>query len=640
MKRFLALFLAVSMPAWSTTYYVSYTHGADTNNGTAKATPWQHAPGMNNCASNCNITPGAGDSIIFEGCVTWPNAAFSWAVPSGGTSGNNTYYGVDKTWWDSTVTGCTSAWNRPIFNLGAATVTDSLQRIIMPFTSYTTLDNFEITNFLDADSNHSGENETHVFDVGNYILIENMYIHGWVDEFFSVGTGNLTSGSSTVTNFVPYAYSPQSPSSSWIGTGAGQSDFIIVGTIGSHGTGGGTIPQTGNGAQVTAITGSNPYSITWTSSGSATGNCTGCVITVGGDFLMIFAGNESGNPGTVVQNSVIDGSDSSSALLNPYGDCGASESDNQICLTSGIAQWRGPQIFRNNVIRYVASVAVGACTEWSGNLLEYIRFSTNASAHTNGIECLDEQASNNAILFYNNVFRHTNVANASEPHGQSSIGLGWAWSAPTGTTAYEFNNVTYDTLQNAWFGPSGSGYGCTSNCGANVAFNNSSDGGPSWSLTYAPSSACPSVMSSCTFENNHWITGSASQFIGGSCGSNCTVTTDLLQSVATANGQGYSESETYAYSPINGSGSTVGAGSSISSYCTAITSANAAAGAACADDTTYAASEQTIGGVVQAVSPTRVVRVRKSTPDIGAYEYLVPSGATFSGATVNGATIQ
>ena len=500
-----AIFIANS--AYATTYYVSYTHGADANNGTTKATPWQHAPGMNGCASNCNITPNPGDQIILEGCVTWPNAVFTWSPPGTGTSGSHIYYGVDKTWWDSTVSGCSSSWNRPVMRLQGKMVTDSLQRILITFNDYVDVDNFEWINILDADSNFSGENATVLFNPGNSTTIENMYVHHWVEEFFSVGTGNLTAGSSTVTNFVPYGYSPMSPSSSWVGSGAGQSQHIIVGTIGN-----GSIPQTGNGATVTAISGSGPYSITWNSSGAATGNCTGCVVTVGGDYLLIFGGNEAGNGTSVALGNIIDGSDSTAALLNPYPDCGASESNNNICLSSGIVEWRGPQIFRNNVIRYVASAAVGACTEWSGNLIEYIRPSTNASAHTNGIECLTEIPSNNATLIYGNVLRHWNVQNTHEPHYPWSVGLGTAWSAPSGSTTYAFNNVGYDTINNVWFGPSGGGYGCSSSCGASVNFNNTGDGGPSWNLAYAPSNSCPAAMSSCTFLNNHWITNQRVSF--------------------------------------------------------------------------------------------------------------------------------
>jgi hypothetical protein len=61
------------------TYYVDYTGGSDSNNGTSKATPWQHAPGMQTCVSVCALTAiKAGESIILKGGETWPNASFMW----------------------------------------------------------------------------------------------------------------------------------------------------------------------------------------------------------------------------------------------------------------------------------------------------------------------------------------------------------------------------------------------------------------------------------------------------------------------------------------------------------------------------------------------------------------------------------
>lgn len=574
-------------------FFVSYTHGSDSNSGATEASPWQHAPGMQGCTANCNITPSAGTGIILQGSVTWPNAAFSWFPAGTGASGSPIYYGVDQTWWDSTISG---SWTRPIFNLGNAAVTDSLQRIIVFNNPYVVMDNFEITNISARDSLYRGENETHVFDVAGTanLLIENCYVHGWHDEYFSIGTGNIAAGSSTVTNFVPLSYSPMSPSSSW----ATNAD-VIIGDVSGH-----TIPQGSNGAVVTSVTGSNPYTIVWTGSTDSSG-CKRCTITLGNDFLRVFAGSEAGNTNVIAQNNLIDGSDSTAASINPNGDCGASEGNNNWCGASGIGVWRGPQIFRNNTFRYLASGEVGACVEWSGNVVEYMRLSTNAGAHTNGIECLDTLTANNVSLFYNNVLRHWSNPNSKTPGGRSTIGLGIEFSPPSGSTSYFFNNIAYDTLQNVWLGmPSGT-TGCQSSCGSAVIFNNSSDGGPSWNHSYAPVNPCPAIFASCTFKNNHWITNNASQF-GGACGSNCTVTKDLLETVARANAAGYTENQTYAFAPIAAKSPTVGAGAGIASFCSALGAANAAAGAACQNDTTYG------GG--------RTTTSRGSTPDIGAYQ--------------------
>lgn len=624
-----AVTIQLTRPTAATTVYVDFTNGNDTNSGTSKGTPWKHAPGMQGCVSNCNITPAADTQIIFKGCVTWPNAAFTWDVPGSGSSGHPVYYGVDQTWWDATVSGCASVWNRPIFDLQGTKVTDALQQVIQVFNDYTTLDNFEIINVYDADSQFSGENQTQLFGWGNNILVENMYIHHWVDQFFSVGTGTLTAGSSTVTNFTPYGYSPMAPAAGW----PALSSNIVVGTIAGCASGSGSIPQGGNGANVTAISGGGPYSITWTGTGNATANGTGCPITVGGDYLAIFAGNEVGNPGSVAQNNIVDGSDSTAAALNPYSDCGLTESNNQWCGATGIVEWRGPQIFRNNVFRYVASVAVGSCSEWSGNLMENIRLSTNASAHTNGVECLDDIPVNNATLFFGNVFRHGTNPNTNTPSGRWSIGLGAIQPSPiAGETAYLFNNIFYDVLQNAVFERGTS-------TGTEKVFNNSVDCGPSWNLSFT---CMNPIEPADIIQNNYYVTTNGNPI--GSC-SGCTMTTNLVQTPATATGQGYTPLQTFAYSPTSAGGGTVGTGTAINTltFCDGIGLFNSTAAAACIRDTPYAVGYNTSNHTV--TIPDRTTNPRINPPDIGGYQFvggggspaisLAPTSVAFGAQTIN-----
>ncbi|MFA5962252.1 MAG: hypothetical protein WC848_06225 [Parcubacteria group bacterium] len=102
------------------TYYIDYSNGSDTNNGTSTSTPWKLAPGMRGCSvgdtgGNCNAkrvsggTPG--DRFIFKGGVTWPRAAlsFNWYFGSG-TTANPIYFGVDKAWYAG------GAWSRPVMD--------------------------------------------------------------------------------------------------------------------------------------------------------------------------------------------------------------------------------------------------------------------------------------------------------------------------------------------------------------------------------------------------------------------------------------------------------------------------------------------------------------------------------------------
>jgi hypothetical protein len=525
---------------------------------------------------------------------------------------------VDQTWWDSTVAGCSSAWNRPIFNLGNAAVTDSLQRIIMFPSPYVTVDNIEITNISDRDSQYSGENETHVFDfeTTTNVTVENCYIHGWQEEFFSIGTGNYVSGTKQITNFVPLSYSPMSPSSNWPST----SSFIDIGDWTNFG-----IPQA-VAPYVSSVSGSNPYTITWTSGSAPTTSCTGCIITLGGDFIRIFAGDETADTNDIAQNNVIDGSDSMAAQLNTYGDCGASEGNNQWCGVAGIAAWRAPYIMRNNVIRYVESAAVGDCQEWSGNLIEYIRLSTNQSTHTNGIECLDTVSG--VSLLYNNVERHTNVANASAPGGLESIGLFNQINPPnTSSTTYIFNNVVYDSLQNNWMGFGSGTTGCQSGCGTIVMFSNTSDCGPEWNLSYQCTgpTPCPSFLLACQEFNNYYITTNSTP-CGSGAGSNCntssgsyTSSNNIVMTPSMATSDGYTTTETYAYSPTSGSSPTVGAGVNLSSTCSAISSAQSAAGTACMSDTAYGATYNVTNHTAVAGARTTNPRPTSGNWDIGAY---------------------
>jgi hypothetical protein len=44
--------LLLTGSAFATTYYIDYVSGNDSNNGTSKATPWKHAPGMQGVVNN------------------------------------------------------------------------------------------------------------------------------------------------------------------------------------------------------------------------------------------------------------------------------------------------------------------------------------------------------------------------------------------------------------------------------------------------------------------------------------------------------------------------------------------------------------------------------------------------------------
>ncbi|MGH9683815.1 MAG: hypothetical protein ACRD4S_09435 [Candidatus Acidiferrales bacterium] len=200
---FLSLFL-VAGTASAATYYIDFSGGSDSNSGTSQSSPWKHAPGMNGCSANCaSHTPGAGDSFIFKGGVTWDYTVWPWTLQGGGSSsstsvgcnggnagGGCVYYGVDRSWFSG------GSWERPIFSGGGWAAEDSSchydqaaprhNMLIASGQKYWIIDNFEFTGMCSASGTNGG-----YFGQGSYIEmtngsgsdhfdIENSYFHGWM----------------------------------------------------------------------------------------------------------------------------------------------------------------------------------------------------------------------------------------------------------------------------------------------------------------------------------------------------------------------------------------------------------------------------------------------------------------------------
>jgi hypothetical protein len=171
--------------ASATTYYIA-ANGSDSNNGTSKTSPWQHAPGMPSCTGVCaSTTPGAGDQFVFRGGDTWhygagtPAVGGTWNWNWSGSSGNVIYIGVDNTWFAG------SAWARPIMTGdNSATrnfITSCSHNTPSMFSfgtqSYVTIDNFEWTGKCWS----SGDGPTTIdFYTGNHNTVSNGYFHGWM----------------------------------------------------------------------------------------------------------------------------------------------------------------------------------------------------------------------------------------------------------------------------------------------------------------------------------------------------------------------------------------------------------------------------------------------------------------------------
>jgi hypothetical protein len=224
MNRLFPLILMTSMiailaagSASATTYYIA-ANGSDSNNGTAKTSPWLHAPGMSTCTGTCNSTTiKPGDSIILRGGDTWhfgnssltPFAGYTnnaWNFTFSGSSStcnvnaaagalNSTgciYIGVDQTWYSG------SSWSRPMFNMDNPLSTGSPSRcayedsnyVFLNFSgTYLIVDNFEILGWCW----NTTAPYNNVASFSQNSEWKNSYFHGWTMGATATGCGSCDS---------------------------------------------------------------------------------------------------------------------------------------------------------------------------------------------------------------------------------------------------------------------------------------------------------------------------------------------------------------------------------------------------------------------------------------------------------------
>lgn len=241
--------------------------------------------------------------------------------------------------------------------------------------------------------------------------------------------------------------------------------------------------------------------------------------------------------------------------------------------------------------------------------------------HENGFEDNGDQG----LLFYNNVI--------------TNIGAGLAlWIAPNpGYTATMWNNVIYAVhdnqimdmappVYNATYcrtGATGNDY-CTT-AGNYIFKNNTVECGDDTTQYDQCQSGIGaigsgSIATSFLYQNNHFITATTASGCSSGSGhaTSCTfATSNIVQTLATANGQGYTSGETYAFSPTASSNSTVGAGTNLTSSWPSGYSTNTTTNA-CAN-----------GSGNQTACPARSPVSRPATGawDVGAYSLGVQPGA-------------
>jgi hypothetical protein len=285
------------------------------------------------------------------------------------------------------------------------------------------------------------------------------------------------------------------------------------------------------------------------------------------------------NVGSILEYSVIDGTDT----------------DQQSC--NG-AVFGGPPYIAYNVFKYVSSCAVvDGIVTYHDNICGPINTTFDTSpAHQNGLE-VNYNGQN--LTVYNNVW--------------TGIGSGalTVWLAPdAGYSAYFFNNVISNITANSnILDLAASLEGST---GTDILWNNTVECGPNSSPTDICAGGIASGTTAVTLQNNQFITNAGSYYsTNGS--TPVTLHNNLMQTLSTANGQGYTFGSTYPFQPTSASGSTVGQGSSASSLC-------AASGvSACNSDTTYAVSYNSTNHTVS--SPGRTATAWSGSPDIGAFSY-------------------
>lgn len=304
-----------------------------------------------------------------------------------------------------------------------------------------------------------------------------------------------------------------------------------------------------------------------------------------------FTMGANGGTVTTFRFNVADGSDTSKDMMG-----GADDSDNVY----------------DNVFEYVYNGVRGHHNDVHGNLIAHLIIDLGGD-HANGISVFGPSAGFTTLYIYNNVITDDSLAAGSE--------ILWAMSNGnyTGDNSYIYNNVLYNVGR-----------------GIDVGDHPSNSGGTFWiynntitpnGLSYCFGNGETPPRNTLNYANNHCIdTSTTCLSTGVTCnnlGGNLVQTFAQANSNLSAHFDQYTKSETFVYSPLASTNSTVGAGNNLTSSC----SGNVAA---LCSDTTYP--------IYDAVNHVVVMRTVKPRPangawDIGAYEYSSAQGSAPSAPT-------
>jgi hypothetical protein len=509
----LSVTLLFAYAGFATTYYIAAS-GSDSNNGTSKTTPWQHAPGMTGCSNNCAAkTPAPGDQFLLKGGDTWYHSAAStaptgapWDFQWSGTSTARIYVGVDKTW----TTSCT--------NSGHVS------------TNGTTVQLVDGTPFVTA-----------AWD-GKGITING--VSYTIASVANVGRLTLTSSAGTQSNA---AYSTSGLFCRPVMQGGNAHNATSVSSCAHASTG--FVTMDGSFVDLEGLeydglcgSGSGGYSYATMNYGihdskfkdmyfhgwsHVTFNCT-CNPPGGqcdGGTAISVASNHDQDINNEYDSMVVDGFDTDQTSLGG--------------LTFG-----GFNVHNSIIRRNSQGMVTNNTKYFHDNIIEYINNSSDSCKHSNTWEA---NGSDYDVYWYNNLIRHNNVA----------VNLWWASSG----TIYAYNNVVYDIPNSAsnYVAFDGAAavklYNNTFQTTGGTIFGNQNQAGTPWDA-----------------RNNHFITdnGSALSSVFASTAS-VSGSSNVFQSNAVANGQGYVGANSYA--PTASSNATVGAGANLTPSCASIGSA-------------------------------------------------------------------
>jgi hypothetical protein len=306
------------------------------------------------------------------------------------------------------------------------------------------------------------------------------------------------------------------------------------------------------------------------------------------DNAIVFSG-AGGNTGTCFHDNVVDGSDTSEDMI--------------VALYSTI-----PCAY-NNYISYVTNGMEAVGHDIHDNTIANIVPSFMPGAHQNHLFHFGPDNGATSMFVYNNLIYGSTWSGGV-------VGLWLNGNEASNGTVYAFNNIFYDL--GAGNNLNTSGHNST-NYGTFRIFNNTFECGNDSNNGGCGGSAQGGPIAAYYAENNYWVSSTPITYCYTTY-SPCSITTDLVQNITTANNQGYTSTESYAFAPTSATGGTVGAGTNNTSTCATIAALNVSAGAACQLDTTYGVGENTINHTV-APNRTPIARPSNGAWDVGAYQY-------------------